>query len=289
MTTVHTEKVDGLDVFFRKAGDPAAPKLLLLGGFPSSSHQFRNLLPALADRFHLLSIDYPGFGNTEMPDPATWDYTFDHLAEIVDHLLNQIDFTGPMGMYMQDYGGPIGNRLITEHPDWLGWQVIQNANTYEEGFTDTWGGIRHKLWVDRSAENEEALDAFLQPDVVQAVYTTGSNDLTKISPDNWNMDLFFLARPNAHRVQLDLFYDYRKNAELYPTWQKRLRDNQPTTLIFWGQGDIFFTPEGGEAYLRDLPDAELVRLDAGHFAVEDCLEEIVTGINRFYDEKVARG
>jgi pimeloyl-ACP methyl ester carboxylesterase len=287
MTTVHTEKVDGLDVFFRKAGDPAAPKLLLLGGFPSSSHQFRNLMPALADRFHLLSIDYPGFGNTEMPDPATWDYTFDHLAEIVDHLLHQIDFTGPMGMYMQDYGGPIGNRLITEHPEWLTWQVIQNANTYEEGFTDTWDGIRHKLWVDRSPENEEALDAFLQPDVVQAVYTTGSRDLTKISPDNWNMDSFFLTRPNAHRVQLDLFYDYRKNAELYPTWQKRLRDDQPLTLIFWGQGDIFFTPEGGEAYLRDLPDAELVRLDAGHFAVEDSLEEIVTGIKKFYGEKVS--
>jgi pimeloyl-ACP methyl ester carboxylesterase len=232
MTTVHTEKVDGLDVFFRKAGDPAAPKLLLLGGFPSSSHQFRNLMPALADRFHLLSIDYPGFGNTEMPDPATWDYTFDHLAEIVDHLLHQIDFTGPMGMYMQDYGGPIGNRLITEHPEWLTWQVIQNANT-------------------------------------------------------WNMDSFFLTRPNAHRVQLDLFYDYRKNAELYPTWQKRLRDDQPLTLIFWGQGDIFFTPEGGEAYLRDLPDAELVRLDAGHFAIEDSLEEIVGGIKTFYDEKVA--
>jgi pimeloyl-ACP methyl ester carboxylesterase len=287
MTTVHTEKVDGLDVFFRKAGDPAAPKLLLLGGFPSSSHQFRNLMPALADRFHLLSVDYPGFGNTEMPDPADWDYTFDHLAEIVDHLLHQVDYTGPMGMYMQDYGGPIGNRLITEHPDWLSWQVIQNANTYEEGFTEAWDGFRHKLWVDRSAENEEALDAFLQPDAVQSIYTTGSKDLTKISPDNWNMDSFFLTRPNAHRVQLDLFYDYRKNAELYPTWQKRMRDDQPLTLIFWGQGDIFFTPEGGEAYLRDLPDAELVRLDAGHFAVEDSLEEIAGGIKKFYDEKVA--
>jgi pimeloyl-ACP methyl ester carboxylesterase len=287
MTTVHTEKVDGLDVFFRQAGDPASPKLLLLGGFPSSSHQFRNLMPALADRFHLLSVDYPGFGNTEMPDPANWDYTFDHLAEIVDHLLHRIDFTGPMGMYMQDYGGPIGNRLITEHPDWLTWQVIQNANTYEEGFTAAWDGFRHKLWVDRSPENEAALEAFLEPDAVQSIYQTGSKDLTKVSPDNWNMDSFFMARPNAHRVQLNLFYDYRKNAELYPTWQKRLRDDQPLTLIFWGQGDIFFTPEGGEAYLRDLPDAELVRLDAGHFAVEDSLEEIAGGIKKFYDEKVA--
>jgi pimeloyl-ACP methyl ester carboxylesterase len=284
---VHTEKVDGLDVFFRQAGDPASPKLLLLGGFPSSSHQFRNLMPALADRFHLLSVDYPGFGNTEMPDPGTWDYTFDHLAEIVDHLLHQVDYTGPMGMYMQDYGGPIGNRLITEHPDWLTWQVIQNANTYEEGFTEAWDGFRHKLWVDRSPENEAALEAFLEPDSVQSIYQTGSKDLTKVSPDNWNMDSFFMARPNAHRVQLNLFYDYRKNAELYPTWQKRLRDDQPLTLIFWGQGDIFFTPEGGEAYLRDLPDAELVRLDAGHFAVEDSLEEIAGGIKKFYDEKVA--
>ncbi len=287
MTTFHTVQVQGLDVFYRQAGDPTHPKLLLLGGFPSSSHQFRNLIPALAERFHVLSADYPGFGNTDMPDPGEWAYTFDHLTDIVEGLLLEVGFTGAMGIYMQDYGGPVGNRLIARHPDWLQWQVIQNANSYEEGFTAAWDGLRHALWVERTPETEAPLKAFLQPDTVKAIYTTGHRDPGRISPDNWNMDLFFLARPDADRVQLDLFYDYRTNAELYPTWQAWLRDRQPLTLIFWGQGDIFFTPAGGEAYLRDLPDAELVRLDSGHFAVEDCLDEIASGILRFYDKHVA--
>lgn len=286
MTTFKTVSALGLNVFYREAGDPAAPKLLLLGGFPASSHQFRNLIPALADRFHVASFDYPGFGNTEMPDPATWEYTFDHLTEVVEAAMEAIGFTGTMGFYMQDYGGPIGNRLIAKHPDWLGWQVIQNANSYEEGFTATWDGIRHVLWANRSAETEAPLEAFLQPDTVKAIYTTGHPDPAKISPDNWNMDLFFLARPHAHRIQLDLFYDYRTNAALYPVWQERLRTMQPKTLIFWGQGDIFFTPEGGEAYLRDLPNAPLVRLESGHFAVEDCLDQIAQGIKDFYDKQV---
>ena len=287
MTTYHTASVEGLDVFYRQAGDPSKPKLLLLGGFPASSHQFRNLIPALADSFHVLSPDYPGFGNTDMPDPAAWDYTFDHLAAIVDGLLAEVGFTGPMGIYMQDYGGPIGNRLIAAHPDWLQWQIIQNANTYEEGFTAAWDGIRHALWVNRNSETETPLEGFLQPETVKAIYTTGHPDLSKISPDNWNTDLFFLSRPHAHRVQLDLFYDYRTNAALYPTWQQSLRERQPLTLIFWGQGDIFFTPAGGEAYLRDLPDAELVRLNSGHFAVEDNLRQIADGITLFYDTRVS--
>jgi pimeloyl-ACP methyl ester carboxylesterase len=197
MTTFNTVKVDGLDVFYREAGAADAPKLLLLGGFPSSSHQFRNLMPALADQFHLVAFDYPGFGNTTMPDPATWDYTFDHLTDIVDGALQAVGFTGPMGIYMQDYGGPIGNRLIERHPDWLEWQVIQNANTYEEGFTAAWDGIRHVLWANRSPETEAPLEAFLQPDTVKAIYLTGHPDPAKISPDNWNMDLFFLARQHG--------------------------------------------------------------------------------------------
>jgi pimeloyl-ACP methyl ester carboxylesterase len=286
MTTFRTVPALGLEVFYREAGDPGKPRLLLLGGFPSSSHQFRNLIPALADRFHVVSFDYPGFGNTEMPDPASWDYTFDHLADVVEAAMEAIGFAGSMGFYMQDYGGPIGNRLIAKHPDWLGWQVIQNANTYEEGFTAAWDGIRHVLWANRSPETEAPLEAFLEPDTVKGIYTTGHPDPAKISPDNWNMDLFFLARPHAHRVQLDLFYDYRTNAALYPVWQERLRTGQPKTIIFWGQGDIFFTPEGGEAYVRDLPQATLVRLDSGHFAVEDCLDEIARGIKEFYEQQV---
>jgi pimeloyl-ACP methyl ester carboxylesterase len=287
MTTFNTVEIDGLELFYREAGEPGMPKLLLLHGFPSSSHQYRNLLSRLADRFHMVCVDYPGFGNSSMPDPAEWEYTFDRLAEVTDAVLHQIGFTGEMGFYMQDYGGPIGNRIINVHPDWLQWQVIQNANSYEEGFTAVWDGLRHALWQSRTAETEAPLAAFFEHDTVRAIYTTGHPDLTKVSPDNWHMDLYFLGRPNADRVQLDLLYDYRKNAALYETWQASLRERRPKTIIFWGQGDLFFTPAGGEAYLRDLPDAELVRLESGHFALEDCLEEIAAGIVGFYDEKVA--
>jgi len=286
-TRFKTTTVEGLSVFYREAGEGDAPKLLLLGGFPASSHQFRNLIPALAENFHVVSFDYPGFGNTDMPSPDSWEYTFDHLTDIVDEALSRIGFTGPMGIYMQDYGGPIGNRLISRHPEWLEWQVIQNANSYEEGFTETWDSIRHALWVDRKPETEAPLEAFLEPDTVKSVYTAGHKDPSLISPDNWNIDLHFLGRPEAHRVQLELFYDYRKNVELYGEWQAFLRKYQPPTLILWGQGDIFFTPAGGEAYLRDLPSARLVRLDSGHFAVEDCLEQIAEEIRTFHEGSVA--
>ena len=284
MTSFQTVSAGGLKVFYRAAGKPGAPKLLLLGGFPSSSHQFRNLMPALSERFHLLSIDYPGFGNTELPDPADWEYSFDHLAEIVDETLLAVDFTGPMGLYMQGFGGPIGNRLISLHPDWLQWQIIQNANSYEEGLRTTGEGVPRSLWADCETQ---APGTFLDPEAVKTIYLTGHPDPAKISPDSWNLDLYFLDRAQARRAQLELFYDDRANAEQYVTWQARLRRDQPKTLIFWGQGDILFSPAGGEAYLRDLPDAKLVRLDSGHFALEDCLDVIVDGINSFYDEKVA--
>jgi pimeloyl-ACP methyl ester carboxylesterase len=287
MVNHNTARVDGLSVFYREAGTPGAPKLLLLGGFPASSHQFRNLIPALAERFHVVSPDYPGFGNTDQPDPADFPYTFDRLSEIVEGLLVEIGFTGPMGIFMQDYGGPVGNRIISRHPDWLAWQVIQNSNAYEEGFTGAWDAIRHALWLDRSPQTEAPLLPFVEPDGVRLIYTHGHRDPGLISPDNWNMDLHFLERPHAKRIQLDLFYDYRTNVELYPAWQAFLRERQPETLIIWGQNDIFFTPEGGEAYLRDLPNAELIRLDTGHFAVEDKLDEIAEAILRFHAERVA--
>jgi pimeloyl-ACP methyl ester carboxylesterase len=284
VTRHRTVEIDGLSVFYREAGDPASPKLLLLGGFPASSHQFRNLIPALADRFHVLSPDYPGFGNTDMP--ADFEYTFDRLSAIVEGLLVETGFH-PFGLYHQDYGGPIGNRIVGRHPEWLEWQVIQNSNAYEEGFTAAWDGIRHALWVDRSPETEAPLLPFLERDGVRLVYTHGHRDPERISPDNWNMDVHFLEQPGARRAQLDLLYDYRTNVELYPAWQALLRERRPKTLILWGENDIFFTPEGGRAYLRDLPDAELHMLDSGHFAVEDSLEEIVAHIERFHAETVA--
>ena len=286
MTTYHTIQVDELDIFYREAGIPGLPKLLLLHGFPSSSHQYRNLMMRLADRFHMVCVDYPGFGNSAMPDPATWEYTFDRLTDVTEAALTQIGFTGQMGFYMQDYGGPVGNRLIDRHPEWLQWQVIQNANSYEEGFTQVWDGLRHALWGDRSPETEAPLKTFLQYDTVRAIYTTGHPDPIKVSPDNWNMDLYFLARPNADRVQLDLLYDYRKNAALYETWQRSLRERQPKTIIFWGQGDLFFTPAGGEAFLEVVPKAQIHRLNAGHFAVEDCLEYISFHMQAFFQATV---
>ena len=280
-----TTIVEGLSVFYREAGNPNSPKLVLLHGFPASSHQYRNLIPALAEKFHVIAPDYPGFGNSSMPDPATFAYTFDRLSEVVEGLLAQLGFNR-FGLYMQDYGGPVGFRIATRHPEWAQWLVLQNTNAYEEGFTSAWDALRNSLWKKRSPETEAPLLPFLQLDGIKMVYLHGHKHTEQISPDNWNMDFHFMERPNARRAQLDLFYDYRTNVELYPKWQQFLKQRQPKTLILWGQNDIFFTREGGEVYLRDLPNAEMHRLDSGHFAVEDCLEEIAGHIRRFYDEKV---
>ena len=192
-----TATVEGLSVFYREAGEPGRPKLLLLGGFPASSHQFRHLLPALADRYHVVAPDYPGFGNTDLPDPTRFAYTFDHLAEVVEGLLVAIGFTGPMGLYMQDYGGPVGNRILGRHPEWLEWQVIQNANAYEEGFTAAWDAIRHALWVNRGPETEAPLEALLELPGIKLVYTHGHRDADAISPDNWHMDARGWSVPGA--------------------------------------------------------------------------------------------
>ena len=282
-----TLSVDGLNIAYREAGDAASPKLVLLHGWPSSSHQYRNLIPALAGTFHVISPDYPGFGNSDTPDPSKFGYTFDRLAEVIGHFLDQVGFQR-FGVYMQDYGGPVGFRLLTDKPERLDWLVIQNTNAYEVGFTEAWAGLRDKFWVDRSPGNEAAVAGLLELDVVKATYLTGSIRPELISPDNWNFDYFVtLQRPNGKQLQLDLFYDYRNNVKLYPKWQEFLRLHQPKTLIFWGQGDLFFTPAGGDAFLSDLPNAELHRLNAGHFAVEDCLDYISDHIRSFYEQNVA--
>jgi pimeloyl-ACP methyl ester carboxylesterase len=278
---------EGLSIFYREAGDPGNPKLLLLHGFPASSHQYRNLIPALSDRFHIIAPDYPGFGNSDMPSPDKFHYTFDNLSEIIESFLKKIGFTY-FGLYMQDYGGPVGFRIISLHPEWLEWLIIQNSNAYEIGFTSAWDGLRNALWKIRTSETEKPLYGFLQLDVIKQVYLQGHKNPDLISPDNWIMDYRYMERPNARQVQMDLFYDYRTNVALYPKWQKFLREHKPKTLIFWGQNDIFFTPEGGEAYLKDIPDAEIHRLNSGHFSVEDCLEEIVTNMQRFYLEQIAQ-
>jgi pimeloyl-ACP methyl ester carboxylesterase len=280
-----TVEVEGVELFYREAGQPGDPKIVLLGGFPSSSHQWRNLIPPLAaEGFHVVPPDYPGFGYTPYPDE--FEFTFDRISEIIEAWLAKIGFTR-FGLYHQDYGGPIGNRIVGRRPEWLEWQIVQNSNAYEEGFTATWDGIRFELWKEREKETEDALRPFLHTEGIKSIYLGGHSDPELISPDNWTVDNAFLEIPGRREIQLDLLENYKTNPPLYPTWQRLMREHQPKTLIFWGQGDVFFTPEGGEAYLRDLPDAERHRLDAGHFAVEDHVEEIASGIARFYREKVA--
>lgn len=279
-----TLAVDGLSIAYREAGRPGSPKLVLLHGFPSSSHQYRNLVPALADRFHVLAPDYPGFGLSDRPDPAVWPYTFDHLSEVIERFLALKGFDR-FGLYVQDYGGPVGFRIVGRRPEALEWLVIQNSNAYEVGFTAAWDGLRGALWKNRSPETEAPLHGFLTPETVRTIYLHGARRPELISPDNWESDVAFLQRPHAVRLNLDLFYDYRTNVPLYPEWQRFLRERKPRTQIFWGQEDLFFTPAGGEAYLADLPGAELHRLDAGHFAVEEHLEYIADNMRRFYDER----
>jgi len=281
-----TTEVDGLNIAYREAGAPANPKLVLLHGFPSSSHQHRDLIRALADRFHLIAPDYPGFGLSDTPDPATFPYTFDRIAEITERFLALKGFER-YGLYVQDYGGPVGFRLIESNPSALEWLIIQNSNAYEVGFTPAWDGLRNVLWKNRSPETEEPLLAFLARDTVKMIYLHGAQRADLVSPDAWESDIAFLQRPHAARLHLDLFYDYRTNVPLYPKWQAFLREQQPKTIIFWGQNDIFFTREGGEAYLADLPSAELHRLDGGHFTVEEHLDYVAKHIRRFYSQVVA--
>jgi pimeloyl-ACP methyl ester carboxylesterase len=277
---------DGLNIAYREAGNPANPKLVLLHGFPASSHQYRDLIRALGGTFHVIAPDYPGFGLSDIPDPATFPYTFDRISEIVERFLELKGFHR-YGLYVQDYGGPVGFRIVARQPDALEWLIIQNSNAYEVGFTAAWDGLRNALWKTRTPETEQPLLGFLTRDTIRTIYLHGAKRPELVSPDNWESDIAFMQRPNAVRLNLDLFYDYRTNVPLYPAWQTFLRERQPETLIFWGQDDIFFTREGGDAYLADLPSAEMHRLEAGHFAVEDHLDYIATHIRRFYSANVA--
>ena len=277
----NTATIEGLDIFYREDGDPQAPKLVLLHGYPASSHQYRDLIPALAGRFHVIAPDYPGFGHSSTPDPREFAYTFDRLSEVVEAFLAKVGFKR-FGLYVQDYGGPVGMRIVDRRPDWLEWLIIQNSNAYEVGFTAAWDGLRHAYWKQRTPEVEKQLEAFMDPATVKQIYLHGHKRPELVSPDGWTMDAALLARPNQRRIQLDLFYDYRTNVPLYPAWQAFLRKRQPPTIIFWGRDDIFFTREGGEAYLGDLPRAELHRLDSGHFAVEDSAATIAREMIAFH-------
>jgi pimeloyl-ACP methyl ester carboxylesterase len=271
--------VDGFRVFYREAGPPAAPALLLLHGFPSAGHMFRDLIPALSDRYHLVAPDLPGFGQSATPLRKEFTYSFESIARVIDRFTEVIGF-GRYAMYVFDYGAPTGFRIALKHPDRIAAIISQNGNAYEEGLSDGWNPIR-AYWQDSSAANRDALRAFLKPETTHWQYTHGVGDRTAVSPDGQSLDNYYLARPGADEVQLDLFGDYKSNVALYPVFQSYFRAHKPPLLAIWGKNDPFFLPAGAEAFRRDIPDAVIRFLDTGHFALETHTAEIAAEIRGF--------
>jgi pimeloyl-ACP methyl ester carboxylesterase len=284
VTRYRTRDVNSVKIFYREAGQPGAPAVLLLHGFPTSSHMFRNLIPILAVGYHVIAPDYPGYGQSEMPDRATFEYTFDRFAELVDGLLAQLG-VARYAMYVMDYGAPVGWRLALKSPESITGLVVQNGNAYEEGLKEFWDPIK-AYWSDHSDAHRKALSVLVSPETTKFQYTDGAADLSRISPDNWVHDQALLDRPGNAEIQKDLFYDYRTNLPLYPSVQAYFRKHQPPTLIVWGQNDKIFPPNGARPYLRDLPDAEFHLLDTGHFALEEKLDVMAPLIRDFLDRKV---
>jgi pimeloyl-ACP methyl ester carboxylesterase len=284
VTHYRMASVDGIGLFYREAGPTDAPVIVLLHGFPTSSHMFRNLIPELAARYHVIAPDYPAFGQSSAPDRRTFRYGFARYAELIDGLLSQLG-AHRYALYVQDYGAPVGYRLALRHPERVSALVIQNGNGYEQGLSDFWKPLQ-LYWADGSAAHRDALRAGLTPAATKAQYVDGVRDPSRIDPDNWVHDQALLDRPGVDEIMLDLFYDYRSNVALYPEFQAFFRTRQPPTLIVWGKNDAIFPAEGARAYLRDLPDAEVHLLDTGHFALEDKGGEIAGLMLDFLDRKV---
>jgi pimeloyl-ACP methyl ester carboxylesterase len=274
-----TTDVDGFKIFYREAGPSTAPKLLLLHGFPSSSHMFRDLIPMLADRFHIIAPDLPGFGQSDMPPRSRFKYTFDNIAGVIDRFTEVVGFER-FAIYVFDYGAPTGFRIATRHPDRITAIISQNGNAYEEGLSDGWNPIR-AYWQDASEANRKALRGFLTPESTRWQYTHGVPDGADVSPDGTALDNFYLTRPGADEIQLDLFGDYKSNVALYPAFQKYFRTHKPRFLAVWGKNDPFFLPPGAEAFRRDIPNAEVRFFDTGHFALETHAPEIAAAIGEF--------
>jgi pimeloyl-ACP methyl ester carboxylesterase len=284
MTTYRTIAIDGLDIFYREAGSRSNPTILLLHGFPTSSHMFRNLMPALADRFHLIALDYPGYGNSSMPTVDEFDYTFDHLAQIVEKFITAVDLKR-YSLYVMDYGAPIGYRIAAKYPERVEALIVQNGNAYEEGLREFWNPLK-AYWQERSPENADKLRPFFTLETTKWQYTNGVRNPEAISPDTWNMDQLFLDRPGNVEIQLALFYSYGTNPPLYPQWQEYFRKYQPPTLIVWGKNDYIFPAEGAYPYKRDLKDVEFHLLDTGHFALEEEGDAIANHIGRFLTSRL---
>lgn len=260
--------VDGIKVFYREAGPANAPKLLLLHGFPTSSQMYRNLIPRLADRYHVIAPDYPGYGQSDMPAMDKFQYSFDNLAQVIDKFTEAIGIQR-YAMYVQDYGAPIGFRLAAAHPERIAAIVVQNGNAYDEGLDNPFWVPAKAYWADKSAANGDKLRALFELDATKWQYTEGVRDVQRISPDAWTVDQAYMDRPGNKDIQLEMFYSYGSNPPLYPGWQAYFRKHQPPMLIVWGKNDKIFPPAGAHPYLRDLPKAELHLLDTGHFALEE--------------------
>ena len=284
--TAHkTIVVNGVELFYREAGPADAPTILLLHGFPTSSHMFRNLIPALSDRYHLVAPDYPGFGNSAQPPVEDFEYSFDNLAALMEAFVDRLGIER-YSLYLMDYGAPIGFRLAARHPQRVQSLIVQNGNAYKEGLREFWDPIR-TYWKDPSAQNAEPLAGFISPEGVKWQYTHGVRDETAISPDNWTVDLHHLTRKGNSEIQPALFYDYQNNIPHYPAWQAYFREHQPPTLIVWGKNDHIFPDEGAHPYKRDLENLEFHLLDTGHFALEEGGRPIADAIRRFMARQVA--
>lgn len=277
-----TAIVNGVEIFYREAGTRDKPTILLLHGYPTSSHMFRNLITDLSVRYHVLAPDYPGYGRSEQPAIKDFEYTFDNMATIVEGFLDELHINS-YSIYLMDYGAPIGFRIAAKYPERLESLIIQNGNAYDEGLRDFWVPIK-KYWNEYTVENGKALEGFHSPDGLKWQYTHGVQDSTKISPDNWHLDLQHLSRDENAEIQLAMFYDYRTNVPLYPEWQAYFREHQPPTLIVWGKNDYIFPAEGAHPYKKDLKNLEFHLLDTGHFALEEKGEEIADYILNFLNK-----
>jgi pimeloyl-ACP methyl ester carboxylesterase len=283
--TYHTAQVDGLTLFYREAGPKDAPAVVLLHGFPSSSHMFRELIARLGDKYHVVAPDYPGFGYSDAPSPDQYAYTFDHLADTVDHFLD-LRGIAKYSIYIQDYGSPIGFRLATRHPERIQAIITQNGNAYDEGLSPFWAEFLYPYWKDPNPATEAKVRQLLTLDATKLQYLQGFRNPDDVSPDSYLFDQSKLDRPGNDKIQLALFYDYRNNPPLYPVWHKYLREKKPPVLVVWGKNDPVFAPAGAEAFLKDLPQAELHLLDTGHFALEEDGAEIAQIIRAFLAKNI---
>jgi pimeloyl-ACP methyl ester carboxylesterase len=275
-----TIKVDGIDIFYREAGDPKSPTILLLHGFPTSSHMFRDLIPLLADRYHLIAPDYPGFGYSARPTVSEFNYTFDHVADLMEHFVDAIGLEH-YALYMQDFGGPVGFRLATRRPEKVRALIIQNANAYEEGVSQGVRDVVLRIWKERTPQTEARLKELFELPATKRQYLEGAPDPKLVSPDAWEHAQWGMDRPGDKDIQFALHANYGSNVEHYNEWHAYFRKFQPPTLIVWGKGDFVFLPAGAEAYRKDLKQVELHMLNAGHFALETNAAEIAGYIRAF--------